>query len=299
MYLSFRDRLAQPQQDEFDHFSAVLRQTVFAQHDEKGAHTDVTADSVVTPILALGGLSNLGAVPTPALVAQAIGEQNATMYAVTPPSQGAIYTTLSLGQPGRPRNGQLVLLFNNSAFLTAVFSNVGGSNTGIGFQRKFYLGPSANLLLVYEAAFGGGVGGWACFGEGQSNWAAYTPTWTASSVNPAIGNGSLIGRYCVHAGTNTMRVSVRVVIGSTTTTGTGTWRFGLPLPANQSTGVRCAGPFGAFDAGTAFRTGVTNLVSATEITAYTDGAVNTIGPTIPMTWAANDDGELQATVELA
>lgn len=298
MYLSFRDRLAQPQQDEFDHFSAVLRQTVFAQHDETGAHSDVTADSIVTPILSMGGLSNLGAVPAPTLVAIAAGAQNASVYSVTPPSQGATYTTLSLGAPGRPDNGRVVFLLNNSNSLTAIFSTA-GANTGIGFQRKFYLGPGANLMLVYEAAFGNGLGGWACFGEGNSVWAAYTPVWTASSSNPSIGNGTLVGRYCVLAGLNSMRVSVRLVIGSTTTTGSGTWGFSLPLPPTLLAGSRCAGPFGAFDSGTANRTGVTILTSGGLLTAYTDGSLNTIGPLIPMTWATGDDCELQATVELA
>jgi hypothetical protein len=61
------------------------------------------------------------------------------------------------------------------------------------------------------------------------DWIAYTPTWTASTTNPAIGNGSLTGAY--------RRIGQQVdfyadlSIGSTTTTGTGIWRISLPVVA--------------------------------------------------------------------
>lgn len=58
-------------------------------------------------------------------------------------------------------------------------------------------------------------------------WTAYTPTWTASSVNPTLGNGTLVGSY-VKAGRLVIG-DIRLTIGSTTTVGTGSYSFGLPF----------------------------------------------------------------------
>lgn len=56
---------------------------------------------------------------------------------------------------------------------------------------------------------------------------AFTPTWTASSSAPSLGNGSLVGRYGY---ISRKRVAVRyfLTFGSTTSGGAGTWAFSLP-----------------------------------------------------------------------
>lgn len=58
-------------------------------------------------------------------------------------------------------------------------------------------------------------------------WTAYTPTWTALSVNPTLGNGVLVGAY--RATGKTVDFRVKLTIGSTTSaTGAGAFRFALP-----------------------------------------------------------------------
>lgn len=57
-------------------------------------------------------------------------------------------------------------------------------------------------------------------------WATYTPTWTSSGVAPAIGNGSIVGRYR-RIGTTGFLNGV-LTAGTTTTFGTGEWRLSLP-----------------------------------------------------------------------
>lgn len=63
----------------------------------------------------------------------------------------------------------------------------------------------------------------------NSSWVSYTPFWTSSGTNPAIGNGTITGR--------TMRIgktafcNMRIEAGSTTTWGTGTYLFGFPFTA--------------------------------------------------------------------
>jgi len=60
-------------------------------------------------------------------------------------------------------------------------------------------------------------------------WTTYTPTWTAATTNPSLGNGSITGRY-MKVG-RTVTVSIMLTIGSTTTLGTGAYLIGVPVPA--------------------------------------------------------------------
>lgn len=58
-------------------------------------------------------------------------------------------------------------------------------------------------------------------------WQAYTTTWSGSTTSPSLGNGSLLAAYS-QAG---KLVNFRIVLtaGSTTTYGSGTWGFTLPV----------------------------------------------------------------------
>lgn len=58
------------------------------------------------------------------------------------------------------------------------------------------------------------------------SWDTYTPTWTGSVSNPAIGNGTLVGRFRRDGTTLHLRISV--IPGSTTTFGSGVYSLGLP-----------------------------------------------------------------------
>lgn len=60
-------------------------------------------------------------------------------------------------------------------------------------------------------------------------WTSYTPTWTATTTNPTIGNGTLHGFY-VAAGKLILGRFV-LIFGSTTTVGSGSYRFTLPVTA--------------------------------------------------------------------
>ncbi|MGW3321153.1 hypothetical protein [Streptomyces virginiae] len=63
----------------------------------------------------------------------------------------------------------------------------------------------------------------------QGDYTAYTPSWTASSFNPTVGNGSLTARWTrVGKQIHTMGT---LVLGSTSNGGTGTWAMSLPVTA--------------------------------------------------------------------
>ncbi len=130
------------------------------------------------------------------------------------------------------------------------------------------------------------------FDDASSNsWQAFTPTWTASSVNPVIGNGTLSGRY-VQIG-DTVHFWLSMVAGSTTTFGTGTWRFSPPITAataNETFPVRLLEQGVDNDMGIGYFTSTTNLESVSE-----GGNVVTSGS--PFAWGDTDIFMMSGTYE--
>ncbi|WP_330265335.1 hypothetical protein [Streptomyces griseorubiginosus] len=62
-----------------------------------------------------------------------------------------------------------------------------------------------------------------------SAWTAYTPTWTASTTNPVLNDGTLTGRYMKIG--RTVIGETTLTAGSSTTFGSGAWSFSLPAAA--------------------------------------------------------------------
>jgi len=58
-------------------------------------------------------------------------------------------------------------------------------------------------------------------------WETWTPVWTASTTNPVIGNGTITGSYARI--NKTVIGQMSIIVGSTTTFGTGTYRISLPF----------------------------------------------------------------------
>lgn len=129
-------------------------------------------------------------------------------------------------------------------------------------------------------------------------WDTYTPTWTASSSNPSLGNGTIVGRF-TRVG-KTVTVSITLTMGSTTTYGTGNWRFSYPVAVRSSPDA--APDFGsgrAYDSSAPLRYVLSCLASSAGITCDADGFDPNVGPTIPFTWAQGDLLQLTITYEAA
>ncbi|MGH3659016.1 MAG: hypothetical protein ACRDUA_20375, partial [Micromonosporaceae bacterium] len=140
-----------------------------------------------------------------------------------------------------------------------------------------------------------GSGTWKEMARTQT-WATYVPTWTAVTTNPTLGNGVLQGRW-MRSG-STVRVQVYLRMGSTTTYGSGFWRFALPSAVTHRT---IPGTAMAHAVGTAmFRdNSATNhqdggcLIDTTGSLALIKD--DTVRNTFPWTWAVGD--ELLAQIE--
>lgn len=67
--------------------------------------------------------------------------------------------------------------------------------------------------------------------EYLGTWITYVPVWTAQTSDPALGNGTLEGRY-MRLG-HTIFFRVVLTIGSTTTFGSNFWKFTMPTTAKD------------------------------------------------------------------
>lgn len=115
--------------------------------------------------------------------------------------------------------------------------------------------------------------------------------WTAASVNPALGNGTLVSNIS-RAGRR-VTVTAILTIGSTTTLGTGNWLFSMPVPSNT-----------IYDIGSAFYTcagavyvGVVkpNLPLG-QITCYTaSSTTNAVQAAVPAAWVNGNFLEFTVT----
>lgn len=132
-----------------------------------------------------------------------------------------------------------------------------------------------------------------------SAWTAYTPTWTAATTNPVLGNGTVVGRSRTIG--KTMDIWIKLTWGTTTTAvGAGGWRFTIPAAVqpdqllsvyvdDSSASARWAGQCRLLGAATGDNMRI--------ITSFNTGAIASNNN--PMTWANLDIMILQGTVELA
>lgn len=117
-------------------------------------------------------------------------------------------------------------------------------------------------------------------------WSAYTPVWTGATSNPVIGNGTLAGRWSSIG--KTINVYLDLTAGSTTTFGSGPYRFSLPIASRVTALHLLQGTF-YMEGGIAY-VGFPRIVTSTtfEIVYHsvsTPGALeNSAGPTLPFTW---------------
>lgn len=181
---------------------------------------------------------------------------------------GASYTapTITGNVPGNPR-------------FTAGFE---AGSTG-----QFDVDASGNLTLATNMIMGA--------------WTSYATSWTTSGVAPAIGNGTLISRWQRTGRNITLFISLQP--GTTTTFGTGEYRFSLPVAQASSPGAAGFFPGDAFslDAGTAFYMGTSIIDNTTNFVRVVkgDGTLNFWQSNQPFTWGNGDSLNILITYEAA
>jgi len=128
---------------------------------------------------------------------------------------------------------------------------------------------------------------------GVTGWASYTPTWTSTGTAPVIGNGTLLGVY-VQIG-RLFIATIQMIAGSTTTFGTGTYRWASPVSMSTSGGQLSYGSAKIADTGTTDYEGIVKAAASTTVRIYASGAE--ASATSPMTPANGDVWEATYTAQ--
>jgi hypothetical protein len=126
---------------------------------------------------------------------------------------------------------------------------------------------------------------------------SYTPTWASSGTAPAIGNGAIVGAYTQIQKTVFFRI--KLTAGSSTTYGTGSYTFTLPV--SPVSGVKWRFDGYLFDSGSSAHYKIHGMANgSTTMNLWTDASpVGSVGPTAPVTLATGDTIELQGWFEAA
>ena len=160
--------------------------------------------------------------------------------------------------------------------------------------------PNADRVLFWDESAGAlkwlTVDG--IVGTDLGKWQSYTVSWTASTTNPAIGNGTLSGKY-VQIG-KTIICNIYLAPGSTTTFGSGNWSFSLPKTIASSV-VGFVGNWVAGDVGTnTFSGQIIGNGGSNKIDLFVrDGISINLSSTLPHTWAGGDVLYISITYEIA
>lgn len=131
--------------------------------------------------------------------------------------------------------------------------------------------------------------------ELYGSWTSYTPTWTGATTNPVLGNGTLDGGY--RAIGKTIAIRIRLVIGSTTTLGSGLWSFSLPSGLAPAA-VQTLGGFASNSSGSSRYALGAYLTAGAGVfrIAAADGTSGVSG-TSPFAWANGDQLVLNGVYE--
>jgi hypothetical protein len=126
----------------------------------------------------------------------------------------------------------------------------------------------------------------------QSAWTAFTPTWTAATVNPVLGNGSFSGSAFQRYG-KTILFRIVLTMGTTTTFGTGQWILTPPVAAVAPNTNRIGFVADAYDNGLNAYAAWATFFTAGSLYLYCDptvaaGAARALGTGVPFSWGSAD-----------
>jgi hypothetical protein len=115
----------------------------------------------------------------------------------------------------------------------------------------------------------------------------YTPTWTATTTNPVLGNGTLVAKYCRKS--DVILGSVALAMGSTTTFGTGSYNISLPVVAAAlSVDQISSGIMVDISTGNRYVIAVAIASGSANARFFVSGITTQITESSPFTWASGD-----------
>lgn len=194
----------------------------------------------------------------------------------------------------------------------ATVASVGGSGTvtmsdgTVARRIETYANPEVGDLVVISWSSLGGI---ICHGRlgssTGSSWTSFVPTWSTTGTAPTLGNGSLAGEHCLIG--DRCEAVINMICGSTTTYGTGQFRWLLPYPAATlaNANFHWTGSAIATDAAAAYYAGTARIQSGSQYVmgvspgSATGGTVAEWNSTRPFTWGNGDYLGLQISYRIA
>ncbi|MEU8379787.1 hypothetical protein [Streptosporangium sp. NPDC048865] len=129
-------------------------------------------------------------------------------------------------------------------------------------------------------------------------WTAYTPTWSATTTPPVLGNGALVAAYkLIDSTSKTVHLRLRLSTGSTTSYGSGFWTFTLPDGLAPSVVQTIHGFCGNND-GTVRYPLAAQLTSAGGIERIAAAGSTGVTSSSPFTWATTHQLLLSGTYQI-
>ncbi len=131
------------------------------------------------------------------------------------------------------------------------------------------------------------------YGTPITDFQNYTPTWESSGTQPAIGNGTIVGKW--RRVGDEIEQLIDIVMGGTTTYGTGNYIFrpvsGFTFDTNKLTlgnPGSSIGKFYASNGSAANAFGVVNPTTSTSVALNLSGTNSLVGQLVPFTWASGN-----------
>lgn len=188
----------------------------------------------------------------------------------------------SIRSIGAPPSAGTTFTFQNRAFGTQVtFLH----NTAGGTGQKIFLNGDASYSIGFEDTISFTYDGtnWVESSRSVTTAKSYTPTWSSTGTQPALGNGTLTGTYIALG--KLVFATFALSTGSTTTYGTGAYTISLPFTA--ATGIdggKAAGAGIMYNSGGA---GVNNILWRSDGTIILNqAAFSTVSQGGPITLAS-------------
>jgi hypothetical protein len=199
-------------------------------------------------------------------------------------------------------NGTFTSLINNSiSGTTTVLGSASVSRIAANYcASSFTVNSGATLITADDTNYW--QGGFADNSANATNYlyteADFTPTWTGDATPPALGNGTITGRYTRRG--KHIRISIQLTMGSTTTYGTGAWKFTMPAALQFNVKRQALGQVRITDTGTVWYIGLARSGSgaAPQIYMNINASGGDVSATVPHTWANTDILELEIEWEI-
>lgn len=155
---------------------------------------------------------------------------------------------------------------------------------GVQYRHRLDVAAAAGAVTPLESSTDGST--WTpVFDPNGFTWQSYTTAWTASTTNPAIGNGLLAMRYCKIG--KTVFVRLHMATSNLTTFGVGVWGFSMPYPVANLNSVPSGSAYANVSGTYFYGAPIVSGSTTSSVLAVFGSGGNPLDSTHPGTWATN------------